>query len=631
MSTLRSMLVLMLVAGLPWDGRTAEAATTLRCGQYAFSLDSNGALISVEKAGKPITGTQPRSQMDAGSVQYRGATFQLAKPAESKPMGEGVRLRYALGTQPPIRVELLVEARTGQNGAAVFGRDLTLHADGRLTDDLVVRLPLWPGLSPQTWLPRFEGLEGTLGDSPAAAYLFAGAMPGKGIRLAIPMVSFPLEPAGQRVTFTTDCYFSTLFTRDSVQWKYPKQAGLESGVERRQVYTVFHEGGPQDAMAVFFDTALADVPAGPSWLHQIAMVDYDYMSDGGKGWFADIDALAAALPDRVDRGKVFMCLHGWYDWVGQYCLDRAAGKLAGQWSNFGNYDKVKSPPRKMEDLGNAGVPVDLGFGKCPPTALTLKGMHERIDYAHSRGFRVGLYFADGMNAGTGLAGFSEIRVLKMGGWIGPDTRGKSYCMNPLVGEVRQFYLDYADALLEEYGGEIDALVWDETFMVPAGSLGPEKAPGYADRAMMTLVREVARKVEGYSGAHGRQLALLTSDCDSSGRYALVAHGTYQDSWCKPSAWSVGIFPNWRNTVWSCCWWPLNHWNWVEFGVRRYQAPVAISNGWGDNAGFSEMTPEMRRKVLDLFHWRKNRPVKLNYFSVLPTYSPAGPAPAKAAR
>ena len=102
-------------------------------------------------------------------------------------------------------------------------------------------------------------------------------------------------------------------------------------------------------------------------------------------------------------------------------------------------------------------------------------------------------------------------------------------------------------------------------------------------------------------------------------YALVAHGTYQDSWCQPAAWAPGIYPNWRNTLWSCCWWPVHKWKWIEFGVRNYQAPVAISNGWGDNTGFAALSPDMRKKVLDLFRWRAKTAAQMKLRESLPTY------------
>jgi hypothetical protein len=81
--------------------------------------------------------------------------------------------------------------------------------------------------------------------------------------------------------------------------------------------------------------ALAEIPPGPAWLRDIAMVDYDYLSDGGQGWFRDIDALEAAIP-AADRGKVLLALHGWYDFVGRYCFSPETGALdrGTAFSNF---------------------------------------------------------------------------------------------------------------------------------------------------------------------------------------------------------------------------------------------------------------------------------------------------------
>ena len=275
------------------------------------------------------------------------------------------------------------------------------------------------------------------------------------------------------------------------------------------------------------------------------------------------------------------------------------------------YEKARHRPSTTKLEGDT---IDVGFAKCLPVPLTLAKIHERLAYARSRGFRVGMYFAGGTASGTGLPNFSPRRVLTMDGWGGPDVKGDTYTENPLVPEVRQFFLAYAEALLAEFGREVDAFVWDETFEVGAGSLGSAEVPGYADRAMMRLVRAVAKKIEDHNRRHNGQVALLASDnlglCGGAAPYALVAHGTYQDSWCDPKAWSYGIFPNYRNAVWSCCWWPIQKWKWIEVGVRQYQAPVAISNGWGDNAGFSELSPEMQQKVLALFQWRKQKPTQL---------------------
>ena len=42
------------------------------------------------------------------------------------------------------------------------------------------------------------------------------------------------------------------------------------------------------SLDAFFRLMLPDVPPGPKWLHEIAMVGYDYLSDGGKGWEKDV-------------------------------------------------------------------------------------------------------------------------------------------------------------------------------------------------------------------------------------------------------------------------------------------------------------------------------------------------------
>ncbi len=80
----------------------------------------------------------------------------------------------------------------------------------------------------------------------------------------------------------------------------------------------------------------------------------------------------------------------------------------------------------------------------------------------------------------------------------------------------------------------------------------------------------------------------------------MADGTYQDTRCDPAAWSYGFLPNWRNTLWSCNWWPMSHFAYTRWGVRHFGTPVAISNGWGDHCGPSEWSPHQRDEMLSLF-------------------------------
>jgi hypothetical protein len=64
---------------------------------------------------------------------------------------------------------------------------------------------------------------------------------------------------------------------------------------------------------------------------------------------------------------------------------------------------------------------------------------------------------------------------------------------------------------------------------------------------------------------------------------------------------------------------MTKWSWIDFAVRQYQAPVSLSNGWGNDKGFSEMTAEQRTRAIDLFNWRKNKPTHLKWFTELPSY------------
>ena len=235
--------------------------------------------------------------------------------------------------------------------------------------------------------------------------------------------------------------------------------------EERVVYTGLHRGDEKTAMEVFYATSLADVKPGPDWLHEVAMVDYDYLSKNGQGWFRDIDALAARIaPD--DRGKVFLALHGWYDYVGRYAFDWRKGAFDKEWTAFPS-------ALTAAGAGSCGIPhAGSAESAWPadsikamrPVPMSIADMHRRIRYAKDKGFSVGIYYADGTNACEGVKEiYDPGKVLRWGGWEGPDTKGKAYAQNPLHPEVREFYLRYIQALLEEFGKEVDGFIWDETF------------------------------------------------------------------------------------------------------------------------------------------------------------------------
>jgi len=113
---------------------------------------------------------------------------------------------------------------------------------------------------------------------------------------------------------------------------------------------------------------------------------------------------------------------------------------------------------------------------------------------------------------------------------------------------------------------------------------------------------------------------------------MVADGLYQDTHCDAARWPEALFPNWRNTYWSCNWGPVSHFRWMRYGVEQFGAPVAISNGWEEDRGISECTPAQREDFLKLFHQRMAKgPAHVRYLkqdpaALLAEFGPDKPAP-----
>lgn len=444
-----------------------------------------------------------------------------------------------------------------------------------------VILPLKNGV-----ISGFESPE----DKKIAVYRCAGKPEKYPRDLALPLVICLNDKRGTAVL--TDPYFTSLYDRGVISWTYPKETGLEDQVEERTIIEADGISCIDDGMKMYYQTILRDVPAGPEWIKDIAMISYDYLSDGGKGWYKDIDMLVKLVPES-DRGRIALCLHGWYDVVGRYCFDNKSGKLDEKWTN-----RIRWLEMSLPDL------------------------HKRIAYAKEGGFRVLMYFADGVLSSKGLADFNKEEVLEEGGWNGPDILGGPYHKNIVSKNVYAFYRNYARALFTEFASQTDGFVWDETFYIKAGCPGTRQFPGYADRTQMRLIKEIA----GILHSTAPDKAFFTSDCigdedyfNDVPPYALLADGCYQDSHCKPGFWSYGIFPNYRNVIWSCNWNPLTNFRYTVFGVYAYNTPVVFTNGWEDDRGFSEMTPAEQADFMKLFNYRKQFHTELKGFNSLPPY------------
>jgi hypothetical protein len=473
---------------------------------------------------------------------------------------------------------------------------ITLGKDVRLKWFLNIRLP---GPAHSLFAPLFDGrgLRTSRRLRQAWHYVCAGGG-GEGDRLALPLINERSAQSPPAVAYFADPFFSTGITLPPngsgalFECLFLGPAGPQQFPER-MFGLYLHDGDDDEAIEGFFQHAIPNCVRGPGWLHNVAMVHYDYLSEKGEGWFRDIDRLVELIPPD-DRARLVLTLHGWYDLLGRYCFDEESQKLDARWTVMPQGDRSE---------------------------MSLEEMHRRIAYARARGFRVLLYFADGMAIDSGAPNYGEEIVfrepdgtLRKHHWAGPDTITQTYVMNPLHPRVENFFRGYTRALLDEFGSEIDGLTWDETFTTRLGDLSRGMYPGYADRAFMLLCSELRNLIK----ARNPELAFLASDCtglrlpQEDGSYwsatpaqnALLFDGTYQDSQCSPAAWQYGLFPNYRNVLWSCNWQPTKNFEWTALGVRAFGAPAAISNGWGENKGISRYSEQETDKIMELFRFRK---------------------------
>jgi hypothetical protein len=98
------------------------------------------------------------------------------------------------------KLEVIVRHRlTRQDRALTWTRELQIRSEARLASDLTVSVESGlRALPADTWLPLINGVGAPLGTNQAAAYRFAGTLPGPGALLALPMVSVPKEQSSSR-------------------------------------------------------------------------------------------------------------------------------------------------------------------------------------------------------------------------------------------------------------------------------------------------------------------------------------------------------------------------------------------------------------------------------------------------
>ena len=607
-------------------------------GDESYSLEKSGWRLQVTPGGEVVSFTDGKLELinqrlgdNRPRVVVGGMRpYHCERPSVARRDGSKLVFRYDFSGQDNFSVNYELGLEDLAQGTVTLKQKVGIEAARKINDGVTLVLPRnvqLPFENRRVFLPLRNGIgrrKPILGFESENEYVYAMAgeykAMGKPQLLAIPMVDEYADQTELRLTHCTDPYFTSYFYLahgekvGRFDCVYLGQVGVEK--EERVVYTGLHRGGEKGAMQAFYAASLSGIKPGPDWQHEVAMVDYDYFSKNGQGWFTDIDALTKLIAPE-DRRKVFLALHGWYGYIGQYAFDWRKGVFFKEWIAFPN--ALDPHFQSLADAPYFG-PEGYNWQKnsvraTRPVPMSLAEMHKRIHYAKDKGFRVGIYYADGLNACDGVKEiYDPSKVLHWGGWEGPDTKGKTYAQNPLHPEVREFFVKYIQALLDEYGKQVDGFIWDESSMIRAGDLGTEAAPGYASRGMMTLMEEVAARVADFSP----ELALFTSDATwawelDTPPYALVTQGTYTDIGCAPAPLPYGLFPNYRNVFWSCNWAPVTRFDYSRYAVETFDVPVPISNGpAGEDVGIGDMTAEQQKMVMDLFDKRKRKKMDISW-------------------
>lgn len=602
---------------------TAQPDRTLQAGQARLTMSPSGGIVDLRFETTPLAaGTLGDG---CPELVIAGARLRCDQPASERRTSSGLTFEYRFERPLPVLVTYDVGLRTLAGGAVALTQKVTFEADRDFAEHVALRLPRnirLPASERHDFAPIREGIARRRVIPERGAIAYEYKMGGAGVAPGAPRLGMPLlgEYAGSttlRLTTCAEAGYTTTFRNASATepglfgWTHTIGGRRGAHIERT-FHSIVGPLAERDAALSLYETALAGVRPGPAWLRDVVLVHYDYLSENGNGWFADIDALCKWIP-RNARHRAVVTLHGWFDFVGRYAFDPRRKALDRRWVAFPH---AAHPAFIAHATGPRSQTAKFwGWRKTlpnlRPVEMSLEDMHRRIRYAKRRGFRCVLYFADGVNSGDGLAGIHDAdKVLAWGGWIGPETSGRTYSQNPLNPDVRAFYTDYLRALLTEFV-DIDGLVWDETFHVRAGQLGTDAHSGYADAAMMSLVDEL----RGITERHNPRVAFLSSDCLDQSRdapYGLVAHGTYQDTMSNLTDWQYGLFPNLRGTLWSCNWYHQSTWDRIERSVSTYGFPVAVSNGFGDNLGPSEMDAAQVSRALALTEHLGERTLELSW-------------------
>ena len=257
---------------------------------------------------------------DAGNIAARGTgTLKITLPAQ---VGDGDVLlgNLSMAFDPPLRADVELILTFDVSGDPVNQMGLP-ERNGVFK--------VWPMFAKVGGAGRFE--LGNAAKGPVQCSELG--LPAVGLIFGQPSTA-PTSPNLQ-LAVAADPYCGSYFQAQADPNKLMTHITLRTtymgsvipvGEETRSIALEFHRGDADRTLRCFYRT-IPEILPGASWIQEIQLVYYDYLSDKGAGWFNDLQTLADKIPP-ARRGLVAVCLHGWYDYFQQYAYDHKSGKLS---------------------------------------------------------------------------------------------------------------------------------------------------------------------------------------------------------------------------------------------------------------------------------------------------------------
>src|SRR5512135_2253335 len=323
-------------------------------GKWTLELSENGRMVGLTDASQSLSALSDRI------CELRGDDPERLIPVTSARLvhttASSAEFETTLDAPVPLILRFKYRIEEPDDRGTALTCRVNLVSDKPLPTDILLRWP-WhvrprAHSSQELFVPLFDGrgLHSTLTREKSWHFVCSSHWGNESQeRLALPAV---LEKT-ERICLThfADPFFSTGITLpagESPLWftcRFLKEAGARQ-FEERTFGSYLHTGDEDSSILGFFRYALPASPPGPRWLHDIAMVHYDYLSEKGEGWFRDIDRLGTLIPPE-ERGTIALTLHGWYDLLGRYSYDTTSRKIASRWIAMPKGDNLAMSPAEI--------------------------------------------------------------------------------------------------------------------------------------------------------------------------------------------------------------------------------------------------------------------------------------------